>query len=176
MQDVGGLVHHAGLRVGHEVEQWAHGTGLHGAEAVLARAAAERVEGRSGVLLAARAAGLEEGDQQRDGARAADGGRGGAVELGQAEQRARRVLPRGRRRGRLERVDERPYRAGLHDDRLVLVADRQVEQRRDAVLLQERVGVRQQRDERTHRPGRRDANPVVRVVLRQQPELHRGAP
>jgi len=172
VEDVRGLVHHAGLRVGHEVQQRPHGAGLHGALPVLARAAAERVQRRGGVLLPARAPGLEEGDQQRDRARAADGGRGGAVELGQPEQRASGVLPRGGRRGGLERVHQRPYRSRLDDDRLVLVADGEVEQRRDAVLLQQRVRVRQQLDERPDAARRGDADTVVRVVLGQQPELH----
>jgi hypothetical protein len=96
VEDVRGCVHHAGLRVSHEVQQGPHGAGLHGALAVLARTAAERVQCRGGVLLSSRAPGLEEGDQQRDNARTANGGRGGAVELGQPEQCARGVLPRGR--------------------------------------------------------------------------------
>jgi hypothetical protein len=101
-------------------------------------------------------------------------GRGG-VELGQPEQRARGVLPRrGRRRG-LERVHQRPYRSHLDDGRLVLVADGEVEQRRDAVLLQQRVRVRQQPDERADVARHGDADSVVRVVLGQQPELHRRA-
>ena len=66
VEHVRGLVHHAGLRVGHEVEQRPHGAGLDGAPPVLARPAAERVERGGGVLPPARAAGLEE-QAQADG-------------------------------------------------------------------------------------------------------------
>jgi hypothetical protein len=51
VEDVRDFVHHAGLRVGHEVQQGPHVAGLHGALSVLARAAAERVQRRGGVLL-----------------------------------------------------------------------------------------------------------------------------
>ncbi|RLM56355.1 hypothetical protein C2845_PM10G14790 [Panicum miliaceum] len=122
--------------------------------------------------FATAASGLEEGDQQRDGARATDGG----AELGQPEQRACGVLPRGGRRGELERLHQRPHRAGRRDVRVVPVADGEVEQRRDAVLLQQRARVRQQPDERPHAPRRGDADAVVRVVLGQHPELHGRAP
>ena len=43
VEDVRGFVHHAGLQVGHEVQQGPHGTGLHAVLPVLARAAAKRV-------------------------------------------------------------------------------------------------------------------------------------